>query len=225
MSTRNFDKIMDDEPIGQTSEIERTDGTKVGRVIRENELASLGEELERRWLGVDQERQSLRELADYFNRRLLAAALDRAGEKPIDGEIENYYRLLIGEDVSASARTQAETRLERLGIDVDALRRDFVSHQAVYTYLTDVREASLPEDEPYADDEIQSKQETILRLRNRLVAVTEGSLESLRDAGYLSLGSFDTIVSVTVYCDDCGSSYDLADLLRRQACDCSVEAD
>lgn len=225
MSSQNYEKIMVDEPNGHSSEIERTDGTKVGRVIRESELAGLGEELERRWLGVDHDRQSLRDLADYFNHRVLEAALDGAGEQPLDGEIENNYRLLTGDDVSASARTQAETRLERLGIDVEALRRDFVSHQAVYTYLTDVREASLPEDEPSDNDVIQSRQETILRLRNRLVAVTERSLESLRDAGYLSLGSFDAMVSVTVYCDDCGASYDLADLLRRRACDCGEEAD
>lgn len=220
LSTQNFEKIMVDESIIHSSEIERTDGSKVSRVIRDYELIGLGEELERRWLGVDDDRQSLRDLADYFNRQVLETALNGAGGQLIDGEIENHYRLLTCDDVSASARTQAETRLERLGIDVEALRHDFVSHQAVHTYLTDVREASLCEDEPTDVDVIQSRQEIILRLRNRLVAVTERSLEALRDAGYISLGSFDAMVSVTVYCDDCGSSYDLANLLRRRACDC-----
>lgn len=116
-----------------------------------------------------------------------------------------------------------ETRLERLGIDVGALRRDFVSHQAIHTYLTDVREASLPQNEPSEDDAVQSRQETILRLRSRLIAVTERNLESLRGAGYLSIGSFDAMVGVTIYCDDCGESYDLTDLLRRRACDCSKD--
>lgn len=198
---------------------------KVKRVIDEYNLDGLGEELEHRWLGVGSDRQSLRDLAVYFNHRVLEAAFDGAGEQPINGEIENHYRLLTDDEVSASARTQAETKLERLGVDVEQLRGDLVSHQAVHTYLTDVREVSLPQAEPSAGDVIQSRQETILRLRNRLVAVIERSLKSLRDAGHLSLGSFDAMVSATVYCNDCGSSYDLTDLLRRRACDCSEEAD
>lgn len=199
--------------------------TKIERVIESYGLNGLGDALERRWIGVDEDRQSLRDLADYFNRRILEAALEEAGEQPIDGETENHYRLLTDDDVSASARTQAENRLDRLGIDVESLRRDFVSHQAVHTYLTEVREASLPQDEFTADDAIQSRQETILRLRNRLVAVTERSLESIRDAGYISLGTFDAMVRVTIYCNDCGAAYDLADLLHRRACECAEKAD
>lgn len=211
---------MVDESNVRSSSPKQADGTKISRLIREYKLTGLGDELERRWLGVDGERQSLRDLADHFNRRVLEAAFDGEGEQPIDGEIENHYRLLANDDVSAGARTQSETKLERLGIDVDSLRRDFVSHQAVHTYLTDVRDASLPEDKPSAEDEIQNQQDTILRLRNRLVAVTEQSLESLRNAGYLSIGTFDAMVSVKVYCNECEASYDLVDLLRRRTCDC-----
>lgn len=215
---------MVDDPIDQTpGKDEGQHGTKVDRVIRENELAGLGEELERRWLGVDGERHSLRNLAGYFNRRVLEAALEGANEQPIDGEIENHYRLLTSDDVSASARTQVEARLTRLGIDIESLRRDFVSHQAVHTYLTDVREVSLTEDEPSADTVIQSRQETILRLRNRLVAVIERSLESLRDAGHLTFGEFDVIVSTTVYCDDCGTSLNITELFDQGGCDCRDE--
>lgn len=211
----------EDRPAGKPS----ARRSKVERVIETYELDGLGHELERRWQGVEGERQSLRKLADYFNQRVLNSVLADAEGQFIEGEIENLYQLLTSDDVSASARTQAETKLSRLGIDVESLRRDFVSHQAVHTYLTNVREANLPEDEPSDVEVIQSRQETILRLRNRLVAVTERSLNSLRDAGFLSLGSFDAMVSVTVYCNDCGTSYDLADLLRRRACDCAGEAD
>lgn len=81
---------------------------KVSRVINEHKLTELGEELERRWIGVDDERQSLRKLADYFNCRVLEAALENVGEKPIDGEIENHYHLLMSDNMSASARTQGD---------------------------------------------------------------------------------------------------------------------
>lgn len=214
-----------DDPRAQPhSEQKSTHRSKVERVIESYGLDALGEELERQWLGVDRERQSLRKLADYFNQQVLNAVLDDAEGLTIDGEIENFYRLLTVDEVSASARTQAETKLSRFGIDVEMLRQDFVSHQAIHTYLTDVREAKLPEEEPSTDAAIQSRQETILRLRNRLVAVIERSLESLQEAGHLSLGSFDAMVSVTVYCNDCGGSYELTDLLRRRACECAEEA-
>lgn len=213
------------DPGTPTSERQAAHRNKVERVIGTYGLDGLGDELERRWLGIDSERQSLRKLTDVFNQRVLYATLNDADGQTIDGEVKNLYRLLKGDGVSTSARTQAETKLSRFGIDVESLRQDFVSHQTIHTYLTDVREARLPEDEPSADAATQSRQETILRLRNRLVAVIERSLESLRDAGHLSLGSFDAMVSATVYCTDCEKSYDIADLLRRRACECAEEAD
>lgn len=214
-----------DDPHTSESERHSAQRNKVERVIETYGLDGLGDELERRWLGVDGDRQSLRKLANEFNQRVLDTALDDADAQTIDGEIENLYRLLTDDDVSAGARTQAETKLSRVGVDGETLRQDFVSHQAIHTYLTEVREANLPEDEPSAEATIRSQQETILRLRNRLVAVIDRSLESLRDAGHLSLGSFDAMVSATVYCNDCGVSYDLADLLRRRACDCAEGPD
>lgn len=195
-------------------------GSKVGRVISEYDLLGLGEELERRWLGVDGERESLRDLADTFNHAVLEAALERVGEHPIEGETENHYRLLTGDDVSASARAQAETRLGRLGIDVEAVTRDFVSHQAVHTYLTEVRGASLPSDDASPEATRTNRHEAILRLRNRLVAVAERSLDSLRRAGHLTLGEFDVIVTVTVYCEDCDTSTSVAELFHNEGCGC-----
>lgn len=197
-------------------------GGKVGRVISEYDLQGLGVELERRWLGVDGERESLRDLADTFNHAVLEAALERVGEQPIEGEIENHYRLLTGDDVSASARAQAETRLGRLGIDVGTVTRDFVSHQAVYTYLTDVRGASLPTDDASPETTRTNRQEAILRLRNRLVAVAERSLDSLRRAGHLTLGEFDVIVTITVYCEDCDTSTTVAELFDNEGCSCQA---
>lgn len=209
----------EDRPAGEPS----ARRSKVERVIETYELAGLGEELERRWLGVDRERQSLRKLAEYFNHQVLETALKQADEQPIDGEIENHYRLLMSDDVSASERTQAETRLARYGIDVEAVKRDFVSHQAIHTYLTEVREASLPSDESSPKDAITNRREAILRLRNRLIAVAERSLDSLRQAGHLSLGEFEVMVGITVYCNDCGISADITNLFNQGGCDCRID--
>lgn len=193
---------------------------KVDRVIRDYDLFEFGIDLERRWLGIDGDRESLRDLADAFNQRVLKVALREVGEQPVDGEIENHYRLLTADDVTTSERAQIETRLSRQGIDVETVKRDFVSHQAIHTYLTEVRGASLPSDESPPETIISNRREAILRLRNRLVAVAERSLDSLRQAGHLSLGEFDVMVRLTVYCNDCGTSADITDLLNRGECAC-----
>lgn len=206
----------------ERSETPTSRNSKVGRLLVEHDLSGVGEELEHRWLGDGGERQSLRDLAQMFNRLLLEAALEREGERPVDGEVENLYRLLTDDGVGTAARTEAETKLNRAGIDVEALRRDFVSHQAVHTYLTKYRLVESPSTAESAEAAIENRRETLQRLRHRLVAVTERTLESLRDTGHLSISSFDVMVRVSVYCDDCGTTTDVMELLVRRGCRCQI---
>jgi len=91
--------------------------SKVAQLIETYELASMGAELERAWLGNTGERQSLRDLADRFNQALLMAAIRDAGMDVIDGEPANFYRLLTDDNVSAGKRIEARNRLDRAGID------------------------------------------------------------------------------------------------------------
>lgn len=190
---------------------------KVGRLIQQHGLDGLGDELEAKWIEED-DSYSLRELADYFNRRLLDAALTEANVQSLDGEVENLYRLLTHDDVSAGARTDAESSLERRGVDPDRLQREFVSHQAVHTYLTDYRDVD------YAGardrDRIDTTVQSIRRLANRLSAVAETNLHSLDDADWIDVGDADVIVDVQVLCPDCGTQYEFVDLLERGGCRC-----
>lgn len=194
--------------------------TKVERIIDSYGLEGIGDELESRWLGEQGDRRSLRELAEYFNCQFLEAVLQQAGEQPVDGETENLYRLLTADDISTSGRTQAETRLARYGVDVETVKRDFVSHQAIHTYLTEIRGAELPTDASSPETAISNRREALLRLRNRLVAVAERSLDSLSQAGHLSDGDFDVTVGITVYCDDCGTTASINELFNQGGCDC-----
>jgi len=195
--------------------------SKVGRLIDRYEMAGLGQELEDRWLGRDYEEQSLRSLADWFNERLLEHRLAEAGHDPLDGEVANLYRLLSEEDVTAGSRVDAEATLEGYGVDVEALRREFVSHQAVHTYLTDFRGVSK---ERTAEDRPESVRGTIQRLRSRLVAVAENNLDHLRTAGDLTIGEFTVLLEVQVLCEDCGSSYPITELIDRGRCDCETDS-
>ncbi|MFB6184488.1 MAG: rod-determining factor RdfA [Haloarculaceae archaeon] len=200
----------------------RTNGSgrrsKVGRLIEEYDLDGTGGELERRWLGEDGERESLRDLADWFNRRLLRSALESTGQSPLDGEVQNFYRLLTDDDVSEGERTRASRSLEGEGIDVKSLSTDFVSHQAIHTYLRKYRGVSQPTEDD--DQKVEADAETIRKMRSRLEAITRRTLQNLTDTDRITLGPFSVVVSVRVTCSDCNSTYTVDELLSNRGCDC-----
>lgn len=198
---------------------ERTDTSrsKVGRLLKEYEMTGLGQELEDRWLGRGYKNQSLRDLADWFNKRLIEQKFKQVDETPIDGEVANLYRLLSDEDVMTGKKIDARATLERNDIDPETLQNEFVSHQAIHTYLTEFRNVSK---ERSAKNRLESARRTIQRLQNRLVAVVESNLHQLRKQDELTLGEFNVLVDVQILCEDCGGSYSVSDLFDRGGCDC-----
>lgn len=192
---------------------------KVARIIQEYDLTGMDEELVTLWTGDGAERRSLRDLAEYLNHAILQAAMTDAGMNPLEGEVENTYRLLTDEKVSSGTQIEAQTSLERNGIDVDQLTQDFVSHQTIHTYLTKHRGIDGPTD---TDDQnqIEKTVTSVQRLQNRLIAVIENSIQSLRNSGQLSLGDYSVLVDVRIICDDCGTQSALSELLRTGGCEC-----
>jgi len=193
---------------------------KVGRVLRKHALEDFHDDLEARWLGQgNREERSLRELADELNTAILRSAMAEAGTDPLEGEVENAYRLLTDDDVTAGVRTQQRNRLEQQGLDVEELETDFVTHQAVYNYLRKVLDVSKEENDKGVD-QVDKQRERVNRLRSRTAAVMDSSLSELKSTGDFSLGTTDSIVSLQVYCQDCGNQYEFEDLLQRGGCDC-----
>ncbi|MFC5369039.1 rod-determining factor RdfA [Salinirubrum litoreum] len=193
-------------------------GGKVRRVIDRYGLEAAGEELERYWLGEDVDRRSLRDLADYLNRRIVRAAMTDAGLNPLDGEAANTYRLLTDDDVTSGERTKVERHLNRAGIDVEQLRKDFVSHQAVHTYLRKHRGVSLSSDpeEPPREKAVN----TIRRLNSRSKAVSEKTVDSLRNQDEVTIGTYRITVDTRIVCRECNSQYDLTEFLQTGHCNC-----
>jgi hypothetical protein len=215
MTQSNGDDTADREADGEQR-------SKVGRLIRSYDLDGMVETLEARWTGDGAQRSSLRELAEYFNRQLLRVAMGEAGMSPLQGEVENTHRLLTDDDVSAGVRTQTRKQLKREGIDVERVKQDFVSHQAIHTYLTKyrgVRKGEAASDETQVEKSLQ----TVQRLKNRLSAVTANALETLRSTGRITVGDFDVSVDVRVFCRDCGEQYAVRDLLEAGRCGCDAE--
>lgn len=193
----------------------RESNTKVARVIESYGLEAMGARLEASWTAESGERTSLRDLADEFNETVLETALREAGASPLDAAVSSLYETL--EDGSGSAATRTRRRLEREGLDVDALTADFVTHQAIHTYLTEARGASLPTDDRSATER---KVETIEKLRGRTAAVTESAIASLANAGELDNAEYDVLVDVRTICPNCGADAAAGEVIRQGGCDC-----
>ena len=191
---------------------------KVARLCDEYGLDGAGEELETLWTASDEERRSLRSLADRFNRRLLSEAMSEAGMKPVANEEEHIYRVLAVDEASSADQTRVRRRLERNGVDVVRLLDDFVSYQTIRRYLVDHRGAEYdPSDAQSPDDPVES----VHRLRGRTASVTESKLSQIERAGALNLGETVRItVDVRVLCEDCGSQFGIQELVDRGGCDC-----
>lgn len=188
---------------------------KVARLINEHDMTGIGAELESRWTAENDRRMSLRDLADYFNRELLAAVLADTDAQILDGEVENTYRILTDDDVRSANRTRARRQLEREDVDVDELKSSFVTYQAIRSYLTTERGVEHSPTTPSVAD----RRRTIQQLQGRLQSVTESKLDSLAD-GEVTLGEFCTLVTVRVVCEDCGARFEVGELFDRGSCDC-----
>ncbi|GAB3035139.1 rod-determining factor RdfA [Natronobiforma cellulositropha] len=191
--------------------------TKVERVIDEYGLDGFGDHLEAAWVGDGTERTSLRDLATEFNIEVLQAALGEAGESTISSDVESTYQTLTDDDVPRADEIRKRRELERAGVDVDEVCTDFVTHQAIHTYLTTVRNAELTQD---VEDRIERKKETIQRLASRTQVVTDSTLEELVRADLLTDRQYEVFVTVRVVCDACGADYTVDELITQGGCDC-----
>lgn len=192
---------------------------KVERLLEKYELHGLGATLEDRWTR-DHDRWSLRDLAEWLNQRLLEQAMRDAGVQVVDGELTNSYRLLTADDVSEGDRVQLRRRFERAGMDVDDVRNDFVTYQAIRSYLQEVRGATRPR---VATATAESVQQQINRLVGRTTSVIEGKLTQLKASGKLRIGDFRLLIDVRVYCHECDTQYGVTELLAEGSCACPAE--
>jgi predicted transcriptional regulator len=211
MTDSNTDEANDDRQPDPTR-------SKVGRIIEKYDLSDMGEELEARWTGEGGERSSLRDLASDLNGLILKTAANEAGMTPLDSVVQNWYEGLTDDDVSRGVETQVRKHLDRHGVDVEEVLGDFVTHQAVHTYLTKYRGAEL---QSMSRSESLSKNlETIQRLKNRTQAVTQNSLDRLKQVDHLETGKLQVIVDINVTCSECGRHYDVSTLLDEGRCEC-----
>lgn len=187
-------------------------------MIEKYGLDGLGEELESRWTAEDERRLSLRDLADLFNKRLLEAAMMEAGMSTLERDVNRIYHDLMDEDVSSGVRTDTRNRLERGGLDLGALESDFVTYQAVRSYLKDWR--GVEYERPSDTEQVQKYEDAIKRLQTRTESITETRIENLRQTDRIAVEDFDVYASVQVLCENCGRQYEVGEFLDRGGCAC-----
>ena len=186
---------------------------KVGRLIRRYDLSGQGGELAERWTDRG---ESLRSLETYFNERVLAAAIDQRATGPVQSPVEKLYFALTDDEASQGERTSVVRQLERIGLSPDDLREEFVTHQAIYNYLTKGRGVKKPVD---GGDPVRREVERIGRLKSRTEAVATDSVERLSKTPHLETSEFSVLVDVSVVCDRCGIRYSFGELLE-EGCSC-----
>jgi hypothetical protein len=189
---------------------------KLDRVAEKWELSALDDRLQSRRTEGD----SLRDLEQYVNTRVVRAAMQATGMDAIDGEASNLYRLLTDDSVSTGKRVTVESRLERNGVDPESLRSDFVSYQTVRTHLRDCLDVATSRDTDLDTDEART---TVHKLLSRTEAVTERTLERLETAGRLTIPQPSVSVSLRVSCSACGDDYTFSQLLARGGCSCRTQ--
>lgn len=190
---------------------------KVGRIIAKYGLYELDRELVRRWGGDDPDQCSLRELAEYFNKSVLEAALNEAGASTHDEELEYRYRMLTDSNITSGMRTEIIRDIENRGVDYEEVEQEFVTHQAIYTYLTNYHNVEYNLE---TENQIEKDLKTINQLRSRTNAVVESTIERLNNTDRISIENEGVIVDINVICHDCGVSYGVSELLSERSCEC-----
>lgn len=193
--------------------------SKVARLITKYELEGVGEALENRWLGTGVDEQSLRDLAEWFNIQLLIATLSELDNRLYYGETEDIYRLLTDDEIRNSERLKVQRDLERDGIDVEELKSDFITHNAIYSYLTRVRGVQKQNN----SNPLENTRERLQRLRSRTSTVSAEQITALRDSGRLETPEIDVVATVRVTCRSCNTYYDVDEFLERGGCDCETD--
>lgn len=93
-------------PTGMTKNAPPDERSKVGRLVPSTTSTGSGG-LERRWIADEEDRWSLRDLADWFNRESLQIVLDSHSRQATAGAVESTYRRLVEDDGAGATRTPA----------------------------------------------------------------------------------------------------------------------
>lgn len=188
---------------------------KVGDVAWRIDEPGLPQELGEYWTpGDDSERWTVREITAHLNRLVVETFCRCVDFELVDGEADNYRRLLRGEsDVDAGTRAEARGKLSRHGVDVDALEESLVGTSTVYRHLQNCLGHEFERPDVTTQAAIDRTGVAIDTCRNTI-------------SGTLSRLDFDEedirslTLSATLSCRHCHHVYDVFEFIDNGGCDC-----
>lgn len=195
---------------------------KIARVAGDYSLTNLDDELIDRRSDQD---ASLRELAAYVNDRLISAVITTA-DVDIAADPAQVRSVIrdspqTDTDLSVTERERIATILDRNEVDIDSLRKQFVSHETVRTHLNDHLEVDTSH-EPSASS-IEDTRAMIASIRNRDTSIIERALYALRRDDQIESGPVETALTVQVTCSACGRTNSVDEFLDNRGCSCTDE--
>jgi len=101
------------------------------------------------------------------------------------------------------------------------LERNFVTYQAVRSYLMEYRDAEY--EGPSDEERLDSDREIIQRLTSRMLSVTEDRLETPRKTGRLDLDEFEVLLDPQVLYQSYGRQHSVEALFDQEGCECQRE--
>lgn len=190
---------------------------KIGDSIDKYSLSNINDRLEAKWID---DHVSVRDLAAWFNKQILAAELEAHDVDSSLDRVDRIYDTLTDPDVTSGRRVEVENRLRDEGVSVESITSDFVSHQTVHNHLRECLSLDHPGDDRSAQARIRDKRETLAKLQGRTTTVSASTLERLHRQGDITLGEFEVFTDVQVLCRDCGDIHAVDTLLEQGGCSC-----
>ncbi|RQG99240.1 rod-determining factor RdfA [Natrarchaeobius oligotrophus] len=209
----DHDDRSDSEPVSECC--------KVGRTSLSFDVPDAAREIASR----RRDGESYRDLAEYFNVRLVERALERADVDSgrsvhaalVAGDVAaEVYRILRSGGGSDIRRAELRARLADAGVDVEQLESAFVSHVTIRSHLTECADVDARESPPSFEQTVNTTQWARTRASN----VIQSTLDRAVEYDQLRTGPLEAELFVRVTCDECGESYYLAELLDSRTCSC-----
>ena len=193
---------------------------KVPRVLKKYNIEAFGDKMGEMW-ARDTDRYSVRELEVKLNAKSIASACQRAGEAIDEVTAEDYYRKIATEESEGYIQEQTIKKLDKIGVDIDELRNDFVSYHSVYTYLQkrNVEPGGQP-DANNPEELVETTQKRVQEYREEQSERVDEQLKQLTHTDQFPDESPETHVAIKVTCPHCGRILPIQRYLQQQGCGC-----
>lgn len=192
---------------------------KVDSVRDQYDIYGLDDRLVHRYQNLD---EGVRQLETVINEAILRRAMEQNGMTVLDGEVENYYRLLTSDDVMDSARRKAKRELHDADVDIEQVQQDWVSYRTVLKHLKTCLDVDTSRDETPSIDKSRKR---LAKAKSRMTTVMTNTLEHLAKYDEIEIDDPRASLRATVRCGWCNRRHDVDEFLSNGGtCPCQEGA-